>query len=1221
MERLGENVANEEQTKQQNEAQDRPAPSPFVHLHLHTEYSLLDGAVKLGDLFKRCAELGMSAVAMTDHGNMFAACKFDAAAVYETLHKKIEAEDWIKMGLEYKVKPIFGCEFYVCDDMDVKISDHGRAPRSYHLVLLAKNFDGFLSLCKLNAEAYIRGYYYKPRIDHKTLEANCKGLVCLSACLGGEMPQALLEDDYDRAKEIALYYKSLFEPGDFYIEIQDHGIVEQKETNPLLIRIADEIGVKVVATNDVHYLNRDDAEMQKVLQCISFKRQITDTLGNGDETYFPTDEFYLKTYEEMKEKFGYIPEALSNTLEVADKCNVLLQYKQDLIPLYDPPAGMTCYEFLEKMTFDGLRDKYPEVTPEIKERAMYELDIIHRLGYVDYFLIVWDFINYAESVGIPVGPGRGSGVGSIVAYAIGITKVEPLRYALFFERFLNVERVSMPDFDIDFCFERRGDVIKYVIGKYGANRVSQIVTFGTLATKAAIKDVGRVYGMSFSETDKICKALPPIAPTAHIHLSDLLGRNPKKPELAVPELLEIYKSDDAYKKVLDMAVKVEGFPRQTGMHAAGVVICKDPIADHIPQARSGEDITTQFDMIEVEKLGMLKMDFLGLRTLTDISKAIEIVRETHGITIDFYRNFSYDDANVYDMIGRGDTHAVFQLESEGMKNFMRKLKPNSLEDIIAGISLYRPGPMDSIDEYIYNKNHEDEIVYPAECMKGILGVTYGCMVYQEQVMKLVQEMAGYSLGGADILRRAMSKKKREVVERHRQYFLHGGDADGRQVEGAIARGIDEKAANEVYDKILKFAEYAFNKSHATAYAHLSYQTAYLKCYYQPEFITAVLNNRITNSDELKNYLPYAKNCGIPVLPPSVNQSRALFSVENGGIRIGLAAIKNVGVGIMEKLVEERNENGLFRDFADFCSRMVGIGANRKLFDVLILAGACDCFGLFRSQLMQVYPSLVDKYASDRAAKESGQYSMFDAIDTMEKIEYPHIKEYDYYYKLKQEKELLNMYVSGHPLDQYRDALKDVEVTTEILLPTGETDDGAKLYENVSDGQVVKLSGMLVEAGRIVTKKGLEMGSGKLEDLYGSVDIMIAPKAYGYLKTKFVADAMVTVSGRIGIREGSDPTLWADKIMPFAAEAQDMAKVNERRILYLRFDVNNTNTAFESLLADVLTAHRGDCDVIAVDAATKSKYLLEYKVDITSGLLLELSSIMDSEDVRVVTKRS
>lgn len=1190
--------------------------NPFVHLHLHTEYSLLDGAVRIDDIFKRCGELGMPAVAMTDHGNMFAACKFDAAAAKYTLGKKLEMENWRSANIPYKVKPIFGCEMYVCDDMDVKTSVGSRKPKLYHLVLLAKNYQGFLSLCKLNSEAYVRGFYYKPRIDHEFLSAHTEGLICLSACLGGEIPQALLAGDYQLAKQTAVFYRDLFGADNFYIELQDHDFIEQKQINPLLIKLAREIGVKFVATNDVHYLNKNDAEMQKVLQCISFKRQITDTLGNGDETYFPTQEFYLKSYDEMAERFGYVPEALSNTLEIADKCECWLKYKQDLIPASVPPTGMTNAEFLVKMTYDGLAEKYPEVTSEIKARADYELSTITNLGYVDYFLIVWDFIHHAESIGIPVGPGRGSGVGSIVAYAIGITKVDPLKYALYFERFLNAERVSMPDFDIDFCFERRGDVIQYVIDKYGADKVSQIVTFGTLAIKAAIKDVGRVYGMSFAETDKINKSIPRLNPTSHTHLTDLLGRNPNKKDMAAKELIEMYESNEEARKVLDMACKIEGIPRQTGMHAAGVVICKEVIADVIPQARSGEDITTQFDAPEVEKLGMLKMDFLGLRTLTDISKAVELIEKNHGVHLDFYKNFGYDDPKVFELISTGDTHAVFQLESEGMKNFMRKLRPTSLEDIIAGISLFRPGPMASIDDYVRNKNNPDKVEYAAPCLEHILDVTYGCIVYQEQVMKIAQEMAGYSLGGADILRRAMSKKKVEDVEAHRKIFIHGGVAGGVKIEGAVSRGIPEEVANSVYDKIRAFAEYAFNKSHATAYAYLSYQTAYLKCYYKAEFITAVLNNRITNADELKNYLPYARNSGMTIYPPSVNHSDCLFTVENGGIRIGLSAIKNVGVGIMEKLVEERTRDGAFKDAADFFKRMSASGVNKKAYESLILAGALDCFDLKRAQLMQCYAGLADKYAADRAVRATGQYSMFDLIEEDDQTQYPDVEEFEYHQKLKYEKELMGMYVSGHPLDQYREALSAAAMTTELFFSTGEDEDGAKMYDNVTDGQYVKLSGMLTETRRILTKRNDQMGAAKLEDLCGTAEIMFAPRTYQSCKDKIVPDTMVTVTGKVSVRDGFEPVVWVDKIARFEGVAEDMTAERTIERLYLKFDVCGISPQKENELDEILSVYSGETEVRLVDAETRKTYPCERKVKICQALIGELSAKLGSDNVRV-----
>lgn len=1213
---------------------------PFVHLHLHTEYSLLDGATRIKDLFKRCAELNMSAVAITDHGNMFGTCKFDAEAINMT-KPGCDVEEFAKLGLEYKVKPIFGCEFYVANDLRAKESANGgRMPKFNHLVLLAKDYEGYLNLVKLNAIAYTEGLYYKPRIDNRVLREHTKGIIALSACLAGAIPQALMVGDYEGAKRVALEYKGMFGEGDFYIELQDHNIDKQKMVNPGLIKISRETGIKLVATNDVHYLNKEDSEMQKVLQCIAFRETLGSRMGGEDGDYFPTAEFYLKSYDEMYEKFGYIEEALDNTLEVAAKCNCMLKYKQALLPNYVPPDNKTPYEYLRELTYAGIERKYPEVTDVIRQRAEYELDIVHRLGFVEYYLIVWDFINFAESQGISVGPGRGSGVGSIIAYSTGITKVEPLKYDLLFERFLNEERVSMPDFDIDFCFERRDEVIKYVIAKYGSSNVSQIITFGTLAMKAGVKDVARVYGEPYSLADRITKAIPFMV-DKKIHLLDLVGKG--NPAAVIPDLKAMYESDPAVKRIVDMAAKVEGMPRQTGMHAAGVVICKDPISDHVPLAGTGAEVTTQYDMIEVEKLGLLKMDFLGLRTLTDISKAVELVKRHRGVDIDFYA-MDYDDANVYELIGEGDTHAVFQLEGEGMKNFMKNLKPTCLEDVIAGISIFRPGPMKFKDDYVFGKYNPTKVKYDHPLLEPILKVTYGVIVYQEQVMQIVRELAGYSFGRADIVRRLMSKKKASAMEKEIKIFLHGSE-DGKIV-GAVKRGVPEKTAIVIFNKIMDFAAYAFNKSHAAAYAYLSYQTAYLKRYYKVEFITAVLNNRITNIEEIRNYLAYLKDSNIAVYQPDINRSQALFSVENGGVRIGLGAIKNVGMKAIESIIEERESKGAFAGFQDFVRRVDGTAINKKLLESLIYAGAFDSFGMFRSQLMAIYEEVVDRAATDRAAASRGQFSMFELLDTpVDTIVPPVIEEYDMFRKLKLEKEVLGVYVSGHPLENYRNKLESFGFSTKLLADTSLDDEGRVIYESLKDmdRKKVTIGGIISEANKIVSKKNnSELGSGKLEDLYGNISIMIGVRQYPAYKQMFVEDALVTVRGSLSVRDGDEPVIWVDELIPWAEGAEaatdgtgavaeaatgglsqqsDSAVIEDRyKRLYLKMDLDGEGGTAEERLTQILGSHKGASEVFVKNTGDNKVYAITSRVRVTDGLILELYGITSLFDIKVVDKR-
>ncbi|MDR0856681.1 MAG: DNA polymerase III subunit alpha [Clostridiales bacterium] len=1203
-----------------------PSVKPFVHLHVHSSYSLLDGATPVDKLIKQSAAFGMPAVAITDHGNMYAACKLDAAAIYHTMGEKLDVENF-PADRAHKVKPIFGCEFYIVPDRFNRSPD--KRFGFNHLILLAKNEEGYLNLAKLNAVAFLEGFYMKPRIDDAVLRAHCNGLVCLSACLAGEVPQALVNHDYPEAVRVAQKYRDMFAPGDYYIEIQDHNIPLQQRILPDLARVARDVGVKLVATNDVHYLNREDAEMQKVMQCIAFKRVLGDSRkGEDGEDYFPTDEFYFKSPDEMWALFAEYPEALLSTVEIADKCNVRMRYKQPLLPTFSPPDAMTPAAYLRKLTYEGLARNYPVLTDVIKTRAEKELDVIIRLGFVEYFLIVWDFIRHAESKGIPVGPGRGSGAGSIVAFSLGITKVEPLRYDLLFERFLNEARVSMPDFDIDFCSNRREEVIDYVKEKYGRDRVSQIVTFGTLAAKAAIKDVARVYGYAYGDGDRITKLMPGLIKDAT--LLDLVGRSDvselspekqaEKKTKVIPELKALYDDDPTVRRIFDMAARLEGKPRQTGIHAAGVVICRDPIADHIPMASSdlknGErGATTQYDMTEIEKLGFLKMDFLALLNLTDIAAACAIIAHTRGVTVDFYdhEKMTYDDANVFAMIAEGDTHAVFQLESPGMKRFMRQLRPTCLEDIIAGVALFRPGPMDFIDDFCRGKQHPEQITYDHPSLEPILAVTYGVMVYQEQVMRVVQEMVGYSLGEADKLRRIMSKKKTKDMEMQNGIFL----------DKAKERGIDVAVAQRVFDKIKNFAGYAFNKSHAAAYAYVAYQTAYLKRYYFAEYFTAVLNNRISKSDELKNYFDYVRSCNVKILPPDVNASETLCAVEDGNIRMGLAALKGVGVKLMDDLVAERVRGGRYKDLADFVKRCGGTGLNKKSMEALILAGALDCFKVFRSQLMQVYGLVLDKYAADRAAGERGQLSFFDVYEDagFDRIQYPDVGELQNEFKLKKEKEVLGIYVSGHPLDDYTADLQRFEHSSRNIRTEtdggedGESLDNAMYSDALPDGARVRLGGMLKDCKRIITKAGAEMAAGQLEDLYGTVEVMIASGRYEKLKALFVTDTMVTLQGSLRCKPGDRPLVWIDRIetdawrqsRPAAAAMTDTPK------LYVRFDMNDARLCAD--VEDILLDNPGTAKVVVVHTDGKGYPWDGMYVDLSGHLTTELQAVLPPDDIK------
>ena len=958
---------------------------PFVHLHLHTEYSLLDGATRIDTLFDACKEKNMPAVAITDHGNMYGAYHFYCLAK--------------KKG----IKPIIGCEFYMADDLTVKSGDVKR--EFNHLVLIAKNNTGYKNLVKLNSIGFVDGYYYKPRIDFKTLSQHSEGLICLSACIAGQLPRLLRDGMWEEARKLVKQYKELFGE-DYYIELQDHGIADEIYVMPKLIKIAEEFGVELVATNDVHYLKESDAEMQDILLCVQTGKFFDDP----GRMRFEGTQFYLKDYDEMAEKFSYVPQALENTLKIAEKCNVSIE-KKPLLPPYKPDNGMTPYEFLKDLLEKGLKRRYKEITPEIRQRADYELEVVSKMGFVEYYLIVWDFINYAHEHGIPVGPGRGSGAGSIIAYAIGITQVEPLRYGLIFERFLNPERVSMPDFDIDFCMDRRGEVIDYVIEKYTKPRVAQIVTFGRMKAKNAVKDVCRVLRVPYAEGDKITKLIP-----LNATLKNAFGLDGKNE--GVPELMEIYK-DYSMKRVIDLAIALEDMPRQTGMHAAGVVICREDLSDNVPLQRSGDDITTQYNMKEVEELGLLKMDFLGLRTLTDIDKTIKIVKETTGEEFDF-EDCQYDDPNVFELIASGNTDAVFQLESGGMKRVMKDLKPDCLEDIIAGISLYRPGPMQFIPDYIKGKRDPKSVHYAHPMLEPILGVTNGCMVYQEQVMQICRSLAGYSYGQADEVRRAMGKKKMDVMALHRNYFINGKVNDNGEVEieGAVRRGVPKETAELLFDQMYAFAQYAFNKSHAAAYAYVSYQTAYCKRYHPVEYLAAVLNNRITNIDDIKKYIAYGKENNIDFLPPDINKSGVSFTVENGKIRFALAAIKNIGSGSMEKIVEERKTHGDFVSLEDFLKRVESQYLNKRLVENLIKSGAFDCFKVSRAQMVSVFEPLMEMVYADKKKKESGQFSMFDLVENaapaVVALPKSNIKEFPNKLKLSYEKEVLGLYVFGQP---------------------------------------------------------------------------------------------------------------------------------------------------------------------------------------------------------------
>ncbi|MBO7345072.1 MAG: DNA polymerase III subunit alpha [Clostridia bacterium] len=1181
----------------------------FVHLHVHTEYSLLDGATRIDEVFKACRKKGMHSLAITDHGNMFGSLYF-AECAKKAYMKALEEG---KSEEDAKMQAIIGCELYVAEN-------HKEPEREYdHLVLLCKNKKGYKNLIKLDSIAYVDGFYYKPRIDYKLLKEHSEGLVCLSGCLAGRVSKRLLMNDYEGAKETALMLKEMFGE-DFYLEIQDHGMPEQKRIIPLMVKLSKEIGVELVATNDVHYIEKDDAEVQDVVACISTKSTI------DDPTRFKmdTDQAYLKTYDEMLAVFPNLPEALANTVKIAEKCNEEpifdLNKKcepirdNSLIPGYIPDNGQSAYEYLKDLAETGLKERYPVITDEIRERFDYELSTIHNMGYIEYYLIVWDFINYAKSIGISVGAGRGSGVSSIIAYSVGITDVDPLKYDLVFERFLNKERVSMPDFDIDFQDDRRGEVVEYVRKKYGSDRVAQIVTFGTLAAKLAIKDVGRVYRVPYSETDKITKLMD-----AKFGIKENFGFKKTKDneDVSVKELVQMYEEDPTVKKVVDMAMRVEDMPRQTGMHAAGVVICAKPIADNVPLQRSGDDVTTQFDMKEVEQLGMLKMDFLGLRTLTDVSKAKQYIYEDFGVTLDFHK-LGYEDEETYKLIGEGETDAVFQLESPGMKRFMRDLKPSTFEDIIAGISMYRPGPMDSIPTYVKYKHNPETIRYKHPLLEPLLKATYGVLIYQEQVMQICQVLGGFSLGQADIVRRAMGKKNVEEMDRQKKIFIEGGVSEkGDPICGAVANGVPVDVATEVFDEMAGFAKYAFNKSHAAAYAVLAYQTAYLKRYYPVEFFASILNNRIDKIEETSKYLTYVHSKGIQVFAPDINKSVAYFKCENGGLRFGLVGLKNVGLGVINAIVEEREKNGVFSSFEDFINRTVSLGINKRLVESLILAGAFDNFGVNRRTLMAVHGEYMDRVSTANKKKDDRQISLFGTIldeDEGLELEYPVMSEYSSKEKLTLEKTVLGIYFSGHPLADYKEQFDKFSFNTSVLSFYEEDEDGNRTYTEIKEGEHVVMGGIITEFTRLATRSGQTMAFVKVEDVYGQIEVILFPKVFEKSRDVVKEETVVKVSGKLQVKDGN-PQIIADNIDLFEIN-EDVKENIEQEYMGIIIPDGKENCLDD--IRDVLEGYPGNIPVII--AMNGKKYNAKCSIRKCDGLLGELKNFVSAQDVIFFKKK-
>ena len=1149
----------------------------FTHLHVHTEYSLLDGSSKIKELTARAKELGMDSLAITDHGVMYGVI------------------DFYKAARENGIKPIIGCEVYVAPGSRFDRENVSGEDRYYHLILLAENNTGYQNLMKIVSKGFVDGFYYKPRVDYEVLTTYHEGIIALSACLAGEVQRNLERGLYEDAKKSALRYEEIFGKGNFFLELQDHGIPAQKLVNQGLMRLSKELSIELVATNDSHYIYADDAQAHDILLCIQTGKKVTDE----NRMRYEGGQYYLKSEEEMRSLFPYAPQAIENTAKIAARCNVEIEFGVTKLPQFQVPEGETSWSYLNRLCMEGLKRRYPDDDGTLKARLDYELDVIHTMGYVDYFLIVWDFIHFARSQGIPVGPGRGSAAGSIVSYCLEITNIDPIRYDLLFERFLNPERVSMPDIDIDFCFERRQEVIDYVVRKYGKDQVVQIVTFGTLAAKGVIRDVGRVLDMPYAQCDAIAKMVP-----------NDLGMTLDRALKESPDLRNAYNSDSQVKYLIDMSKRLEGLPRHTSMHAAGVVISRTSVDEYVPLSRAADGtITTQFTMTTLEELGLLKMDFLGLRTLTVISNAVRQVEKNHGIHLDM-DHIDYNNKQVLDSIGTGKTEGIFQLESSGMKAFMKELKPENLEDIIAGISLYRPGPMDFIPKYLKGKNDRNAITYDCPQLEHILGPTYGCIVYQEQVMQIVRDLAGYTMGRSDLVRRAMSKKKASVMEKERQNFVYGNPEEG--VAGCIANGIDEKTANTIYDEMIDFAKYAFNKSHAACYAVVAYQTAYLKYYYPLEFMAALMTSVMDNAGKTAEYILTCRQMGISILPPDINEGESGFSVSGNAIRYGLSAIKSVGTSVVDSIVAERQQNGLFTSLEDFVERMTNKEANKKTMENFIKSGALDSLPGNRRQKMMVMPELLEQKNKEKKTSMAGQMSLFDFADEETKDDFritmPNVPEYPKEELLAFEKETLGIYVSGHPMDAYESMWrKNITATTADFLVDEETDRAV-----VTDGEMVTVGGMV--AGKTVktTRTGQMMAFVTLEDMLGSVEVLVFPKIYESRREIFSQDEKLFIQGRVSLGDEPVGKLVCERVIPFREVPRE---------LWLQYEDLEHYRAGESALFDLLKEKEGRDTVIIYLKKEKARKILpaNWRVEADKDLLDKLTKILSEKNVKLVEK--
>ena len=1149
--------------------------NPFVHLHVHTQYSLLDGASRIPELVRRAKELGQPAIAITDHGVLYGVIDF-----YRECKKQ-------------GIKPIIGIEAYITkgryDATEVRDRDYA------HLILLAKNETGYQNLMLLSSEAFTHGFYYKPRIDYDLLEAHSDGLICLSACLAGDIPQALLNGRDEEARAIARRLKRMFGE-DFFIELQNHGIREQLEVLPKLKALAAELAIPTVITNDIHYVRKEDAEAQDALLCIQTQRYVDET----DRMRMGAEEFYVKSYDELLNVFPNDADSLDRTLEIADRCNVEIQFGVRRLPAYIAPDGSTDNEaFLRKLCKEGMAKKMPNADRAAWDRLDYELGVVSKMGFVDYYLIVWDFIHYAKSNGIMVGPGRGSGAASLMAYAIDITDVDPLKYNLLFERFLNPERISMPDIDVDFADDRRGEVIEYVVEKYGKDCVVQIVTFGTLMAKGVIRDVGRVMDLPYAACDSIAKMIPN---ELKITIDRALLMN--------PALKELYQTDERVHTLIDMAKRLEGLPRHASMHAAGVVISGKPVEEYVPVARAADNsVVTQFTMTTLEELGLLKMDFLGLRTLTVIQNAIRLAEKSSGKKIDISR-IDMDDKDVYDMISAGKSEGVFQLESAGMKNFMKELKPHSLEDVIAGIALYRPGPMDFIPAYIRGKNDPSAIKYECEQLRPILEATYGCIVYQEQVMQIVRDLGGFTLGRSDLLRRAMSKKKTAVMEKERQSFVYGNEAEG--VPGCIKNGIPETVANHIYDSMIDFAKYAFNKSHAAAYAIVSYQTAWLKYYYPAEYMAAIMTSVADNPGKIAEYIQTCRQMGIGILPPDINKSEGMFSVEDGKIRYGLTAVKGIGHPVMAALEADREKNGPYKSLSDLAERLSSKEINRRTLESFIKSGACDCFGAGRRQMMLIVQDVLDKAQKDRKTAVTGQMSLFEFMNEEDaksfEITLPDVPEYDRAELLALEKEVLQVYVSGHPLEDDEELIKSfVTAVSTDFLQNEETGVPA-----VKDNSRHTVGGMITALSIKYTRQNKPMAFVTLEDMHGTIETIVFPKDYERLSGKLVLDEKVFISGRVSVEEDKPAKLIFESMKRF-----DDVRVE----FWIRFPGREAFETGRAELRRIAGSHPGDARAVVYLSREKVMKKIDgmFNAAQKEQIVEELSGAFGKDNVQIVIK--